>query len=295
MRKQLIATVEDLLEKDERVVLLLGDIGVYGFRQAFKRFPTRVYNIGILEQATVSLAAGLAMDGMIPIFHTIAPFLAERALEQIKDDFGYQGLGGNFVSVGASYDYAALGCTHQCPGDVQVLKSIPNMQIVVPGSTDDFDRLFRQAYDNPYPTYFRLSEQGTTFTSNVEFAKADVLRQGTLGTVIAVGPVVSMVMVACAYLDVTVLYYTTVQPFDRASLRENCDTGKVAVVEPYYEGTSAYEVQESLRGRSVNALNIGVPRKFLTGYGRIADQNEACGLTVGAIRERLVAHFDSGE
>jgi len=133
MRRQLVKTITDILERDSRVVLLLGDIGVFGFREAFKKFPTRVYNIGILEQASVGLAAGLATEGMIPIFHTIAPFIAERALEQLKVDFGYQGLGGSFISVGASYDYASLGCTHHCPGDVQVLKTIPGMRIMVPG------------------------------------------------------------------------------------------------------------------------------------------------------------------
>ena len=142
MRKQLVKTVSDILEKDPRVVLLLGDIGVYGFREAFEKYPKRVYNIGILEQASVGLAAGLALEGMIPIFHTIAPFMVERALEQLKVDFGYQGLGGNFISVGGSYDYASLGATHHCPGDVQILKTIPGAQIFVPGHPIEFDAHF---------------------------------------------------------------------------------------------------------------------------------------------------------
>ena len=115
MRKQLVRTVEAVLSEDDRVVLLLGDIGVFGFRNAFERFPHRVYNVGILEQATISMAAGLALEGFIPIFHSIAPFAVERALEQLKIDFGYQRLPGVIISVGASYDYAALGCTHHCP------------------------------------------------------------------------------------------------------------------------------------------------------------------------------------
>ena len=102
MRKQLVKTVQSILATDDNVVLLLGDIGVWGFREAFKLYPERVFNIGILEQSTISLSAGLSMSGLIPVVHTIAPFLVERAYEQLKDDFGYQKLGGNFISVSNS-------------------------------------------------------------------------------------------------------------------------------------------------------------------------------------------------
>ena len=90
MRKQFVQTVEGLLAEDERLVLLLGDIGVFGFRNSLRELPQRVYNIGILEQSTVSLSAGLSMTGLIPIVHTIAPFIVERCVEQLKDDFCYQ-------------------------------------------------------------------------------------------------------------------------------------------------------------------------------------------------------------
>jgi transketolase len=123
MRKQFVQTVERLLSEDEKIVLLLGDIGVFGFRNSFQKHPKRVYNIGILEQSTVSLAAGMSMTGLIPVVHTITPFVVERCVEQLKNDFCYQKLGGNFISVGGSYDYAALGCTHHCPADVGILRN----------------------------------------------------------------------------------------------------------------------------------------------------------------------------
>ena len=138
MRKQFIKSLQDILYSDDNTALLLGDIGVFGFRNELKNIPNRVYNIGILEQSTVSLAAGLSSIGITPFVHTIAPFMVERALEQLKIDFGYHGLGGNFISIGASYDYSALGCTHHCPGDILSLSSIPNMQIVVPGTSGEF-------------------------------------------------------------------------------------------------------------------------------------------------------------
>ena len=129
MRGQFVKTVSKLIQNDDRVVLLLGDIGVYGFRDMLTNYPQRAYNIGILEQSTISLSAGLSLSNLIPIIHTIAPFIVERALEQIKVDLCYQGLGSNLVSVGASYDYAALGCTHHCPADIPTLNEIPGIEL----------------------------------------------------------------------------------------------------------------------------------------------------------------------
>jgi deoxyxylulose-5-phosphate synthase len=150
MRKQFVETVENLFSKNQNLVLLLGDISVHGFRLSFENYKSQIYNIGILEQSTIGLAAGLAKTNLIPIVHTIAPFLIERSYEQLKIDFGYQKLGGNFVSVGASYDYAALGCTHHCPADVSSLLNIPNFEIAVPGNANEFDSLFdeRSPYRN---------------------------------------------------------------------------------------------------------------------------------------------------
>ena len=95
-------------------------IAVLSF-QFYKKYPKRIYNIGILEQSMISMAAGLSNEGLKPIVHTIAPFIVSRAYEQLKIDFGYNKLNGNFVSIGASYDYASLGCTHHCPEDINLM------------------------------------------------------------------------------------------------------------------------------------------------------------------------------
>src|SRR3990167_2244759 len=102
MRAQLTKTVMDL-GKDEKVVLLVGDIGVFGLRHFKEAYPNRFYNLGICEQSMMSLSAGLALAGLIPIVHSITPFVTERCFEQIKDDFCYQGLGGNIISVGSCF------------------------------------------------------------------------------------------------------------------------------------------------------------------------------------------------
>jgi len=287
MRRQFVATLEHLLNEDSRVVLLLGDIGVFGFRNSFAKFPTRTINIGILEQATVSVAAGLAKEGLIPVFHSIAPFVVERAYEQLKIDFCYQTLGGNFVSVGASYDYAALGCTHHCPADVSLMKSLPGMQIVVPGHPSELDTLFRQSYANGCPTYFRLTERNNDVNHDVEFGKATVIQRGDALTLVVVGPLLDTVTRAVGGLNLTILYYTTLCPFDSATLAENCPSGKVVVVEPFYEGTMVNDVVASFKYRPVFITNIGVPRRFLTNYGTAEEHDIACGLTAEAIRRKV--------
>lgn len=287
MRQQFVETISGLLKKDKRLVLLLGDIGVWGFRQAFKDFPNRVYNIGILEQASVSLAAGLAKIGLIPVFSSIAPFIVERALEQIKIDFGYQGLGGNLVSVGASYDYSDLGSTHHCPGDIGILKQIPDMEIMVPGTAKEFDRLFRQNYANGKVSYFRLSEQINQTSFQVKFGQAIVIKQGNKATVIAVGPMLDPVLEAAKDLEVTVLYYSTVAPFDGEALKKNMVTNKILLCEPYYEGGLTGEIVKACYPRPIIIDQLGVPRQFIEHYGTKEENDKQLGLDVKTIRKRL--------
>ncbi|MFH1446422.1 MAG: hypothetical protein ABIG43_03310, partial [Chloroflexota bacterium] len=242
MRRQLTKSVERLLTEDERIVLLLGDIGVFGFRNSFQKYPARVYNIGILEQSMISLAAGMSMTGLIPVVHTIAPFVIERCVEQLKDDFCYQKLGGNFISVGGAYDYAALGCTHHCPADVGLLKMLPGMEIVVPGTAEEFDLLFQQGYANNHPTYYRLSERENPCGFDVTFGKAIVIQEGSSATVVAVGPALKPVLEVVKGLDATLIYYTCVAPFDEATLKKYSISDKILVCEPYYSGSVTLDI-----------------------------------------------------
>ncbi len=287
MRKQLAQTALSLLEKDEKFIVLLGDIGVFGFKKAFETFPSRVYNIGILEQSTVGVAAGLSMSGLIPMMHTIAPFLVERCVEQLKDDFCYQKLGGNFVSVGGSYDYAALGATHHCPGDIGILKNIPGMEIVIPGTATEFDSLFNQAYSNGNPTYFRLSEKENAGNNDVKFGKANVIQKGSKATVIAVGHMLDKVIDACKDEDVTILYYTTISPFDEETLKKNCVSGKILLCEPYYTGGLAFDIISALKPTPISIDTVGVPHQILNHYGKMEEHDEHLKITSSEIKRKL--------
>jgi transketolase len=154
MRKQFPKTVLEIMDKDERVVVLLGDIGVYAFKDVFAKYPNRCFNIGICEQSMVGMAAGLSMAGFIPIIHTIEPFLVERAFEQIKIDFGYQELKGNFVGVDVSESQPNLGYTHQCPYALEMMKKVIGMRVIEPTTPEQFDMFLKKEYEGL--NYFRL-------------------------------------------------------------------------------------------------------------------------------------------
>ena len=288
MRQQMVRTLTDALDVDKRLVVLLGNISVSLFdKRLYKAQPQRLYDLGISEQAMVSIAAGLALEGMTPVVHSIAPFIAERAFEQIKDDFCYQQLGGAFITIGASYDYSESGMTHHAPGDVQVLRSLPGMRIVVPGSADEFDTLFRASYSDGQPTYYRLSERQNTSPQRVIFGKGEVIREGAQATIVAVGPMLSTVLAATEGLDVTVLYYTTVAPFDGETLRARSPHGKIILVEPFYAGTLIPEVTAAMGTTLVRVEAIGVPHQTLTRYGTPEQYDKWLGLDAAGIHARI--------
>ena len=230
----------------------------------------------------------MSRSGLIPVVHTIAPFLVERAFEQIKIDFGYHNIGCNLVSVGASYDYASLGCTHHCPADVALLKNIPGIEILTPGHPLEFDSLFRQIYKNGNPSYFRLSEKSNIKSNKVKFGKANLIKKGEKATIIAIGPVLDVTLQAAEYEDVDILYYSTIIPFDSKALQKSMEKKtKIMVIEPFYSGTISDLIIESLNQKSIMIKSIGVPKEFLRNYGLAEQHDNAIGFTSKNISKEL--------
>jgi transketolase len=287
MRKQFVKTVESLLEKNDNITLLLGDIGVFGFRNSLSRFKDRVFNIGILEQSTVGLAAGLSKSGLIPIVHTIAPFMVERALEQLKIDFGYQQLKGNFVSIGSSYDYTALGSTHHCPADIAILKNIPNFQIAIPGNSDEFDTLFNSFYDSDFPTYYRLSDFENKTQTTMNPGDGCIIKRGQKATIICVGNLLDTIVESTENIDVTILYYNMISPFDHKLLENNFNEN-IIICEPYYSGLLNFEINKFYLRKKTRVLNIGIPLKFIDNFGSKFENDQFLELDSVSVRKKII-------
>ena len=221
--------------------------------------------------------------------HTYAPFLVERAYEQVKLDLAHQDAHAVLVSIGASYDSSSSGRTHQAPEDVALLDSVPGFSVVVPGHPAEVEALLRGAVGalDAGSTYLRLSTE-TNLEARPVSASLQVVRSGRRAVVVAVGPVLAPVLDAVADLDVTVAYATTVRPFDASGLRAlEAGSGAVVLVEPYLAGTSSHAVASALTSRPHRLLSLGVPRRELRQYGTPADHASAHGLDAVGIRRSV--------
>lgn len=290
MRERFASTASRLLDEDPRLAVVLAVIGHDGFQEAERRHPHRVIDVGIREQLLVSTGGGLALTGMRPLVHTFASFLVERPFEQVKLDFGHQGVGGVLVSAGGSYDWPAGGFTHMSPGDVALLDTLDGWTVHVPGHPDEAEALLRHAAKGDDRVYVRLSLQTNARALPVTGSGFLTVREGNHGVVVAVGPMLDNVLAATEGLDTTVLYAPTVRPFDGAALRRALGGGGAAeavIVEPYLAGTSTAAVGEALAAVPHRVLGLGVGRRELRKYGEMDEHLGAHGLDPRALRARI--------
>ncbi|MCX2923215.1 transketolase family protein [Streptomyces sp. NEAU-W12] len=292
MRDRFAHVLTRLLDDDPRVAVLLAEIGKDTFTEAVRRHPDRVVNVGIREQLLVGAAAGMALTGLRPVVHTFASFLVERPFEQVKLDLGHQDAGAVLVSAAASFDWPAGGYTHMAPGDVALLDTLDDWTVHVPGHPDEAETLLRHAVAaGDDKVYVRLSLQTNTHPLPVDGERLRTVREGRAGVVVAVGPVLDAVLTATEGLDVTVLYATTVRPFDAAALRRATEAAgtDVVLVEPYLAGTSVTAANDALSGVPHRVLGLGVGRRELRRYGRLEEHVAAHGLDARSLRERIAA------
>ncbi|MBU1196524.1 MAG: hypothetical protein KKE62_11540 [Proteobacteria bacterium] len=303
MRQQFADTMLDIGQKDDQLVVLVGDISHFILQPFAKACPGRYYNIGICEPTIISMAAGLSKVKMHPVIHTIAPFLLERGFEQIKLDFCYQQLGGNIITVGSAFDYSNLGCTHHCYGDFALLKTLPRTQILYPSSTSEFDILFRQAYQNDFLTVYRLPSESHDFhfkPADIKLGKGIKIKEGNNLTIIVTGPHLKIAVAAEDSLknsgwDTEIIYIHTIKPLDEEMVFNSIKkTKKVLVIEEHMQsgglGDSVLRAIKDINDFQFESLAI--PDMFVTGYGTYQDHCNTLGFTKDGIVSKITTSFN---
>ena len=155
MRKEFGKIITELAKKDNLIYLLVGDIGYAIFDEFRKRFPDRFINLGVCEQSIVSMASGMALEGLKPYIYTITPFLIERAFEQIKLDIDGQNV--NVKLVGYA-DYPTLGPTHSEIDAKWLMSRFKNIISYFPKDSKETKKFILESYQFQKPIFISLKK-----------------------------------------------------------------------------------------------------------------------------------------
>ncbi len=283
MRQQFKKTILDLASHDERIVMIFGDVSVYLFKEFKEQAPDRFYNLGICENTMVAVAAGLSSQGFVPYLHSIAPFITERCLEQIKLDLCYNRFPSTIVSCGASFDYGYDGASHHCHNDLAMLRLLPGMEVFQPGSRKELDLLLRARHGSGSPAYFRLSDYPHELDLPVAFGRGTVVRDtGSQVTVVTAGPVLGNIIEGCGDLPVNILCFPTIKPFDTELIARYAHTRFIVIHD-------AFGLHEAVTSSGVAARYHGLPDSFLGCYGTVNDIRQRLALDPAGIRDAVTA------
>ncbi len=238
MRKTALNQVYELAKKDERVLFFGSDIGT-GTLAEFKRdFPDRYFMEGVYEANIIGIMSGLAMNGKIPYFNTIAVFLTRRCYEQTLLDAGMHNLNIRLIGSGGGLVYAPLGATHLAFEDIAIMSAIPNMTVLAPCDAEEMKRLMPLTLDHEGPIYIRLMKGGDPVVSlpdkGFEIGRAITMRQGGDILIVATGVTLRQALLAAEQLkekgiDAGVLHVHTLKPFDTESFLENASKVKAVI------------------------------------------------------------------
>jgi len=163
MRKEFGKFMCEIAELDEKVLLMVGDIGVQIFDEYRERFPSRFLNIGICEQSMIGISSGMALEGLKPWVYTITPFLIERPFEQVKLDIDEQNV--NVKLVGYA-NYPKQGPTHRTLNEEGLMSLLKNTRSYFPKSSEEARKMFYQAYQTAGPIFISLKNAKTNEEKN---------------------------------------------------------------------------------------------------------------------------------
>jgi len=156
-RKEIINHVVPNFHEDDRLYLLVGDMGFSVIDKLRGEFPDRIINCGTMEQGMVGIAAGMALSGLKPIVYTIINFLVFRALEQVRNDVVLQNLNVKFVGTGANDYFKFLGPSHCCDQDDISLMRLINLEVFDPYTTSKpFSELVQEWIRSEKAGYIRV-------------------------------------------------------------------------------------------------------------------------------------------
>ena len=282
MRNAFARAMTELAQERNDVCLLSGDIGNRMFDRYKEVAPTRFINCGVAEANMMSVAAGMALNGLRPVVYTITPFTTTRCLEQIRTGVAYQEAPVLIVGTGSGLSYAELGATHHSLEDLAIMRSIPNIQVCAPTDALELVAQIRQAIAEGKPTYIRIGKKGEpnllSEHASLGIGKANLLKEGREILLLGIGPILSEAIIARSILEnkgikLAIASMGSIKPLDNDFLRK-CVLKKYEhwiTLEEHHEsgglGSSVLEWLSEHRINNIHLSRIGIKDHFVHKLG----------------------------
>lgn len=271
-------TLIELARNDDRIVAITAAMSEgTGLDRFAEEFPRRMYDVGIAEQLAVTFAAGLSIEGMLPVVAVYSTFL-QRAYDQISHDVCLQNLPVIFAVDRAGF-VGEDGSTHQGIFDLSYLRSLPNLIVMAPKDENELRHMLKTAVDCHSPVAIRyprgkgfgvdLSEE----LRSLPVAKGEVLKDGSDVAVLALGVTVFPALAAAKRLSsenisVSVINARFVKPLDEDLIVQMAAKTRhlVTVEENVLSGGFGSAVLELLANRGITGVSVkrlGIPDEFV--------------------------------
>jgi len=288
MRKEFSQTIEKIARIDSRIIFLTGDLGFMALEGVRDIMGSRFINVGVSEQNMISLAAGLASEGLIPICYSIAPFAVFRPAEQIRLDVGLHNMNVKIVGNGGGYGYGIMGATHHALEDIAVVSSFQNFHCYIPYCNEDVHGTVHAMLQYNGPSYLRLGFGVVPPSIFIpEFSPTRKLASGDKLTIVGLGPIVLNAWKALEELgdhslaDLFVVSEMPVTELSEELMLSLNRTKKLLVIEEHVsrgglgENLALFIVKHQLICQFIHRFALGYPNGL---YGSQAYHQKLCGL-----------------
>ena len=304
MRSRFFQTLESLYKKHENIYVLTADLGYKLFDGLHERCSDRFYDIGIAEANMIGIASGLSLSGKNVYCYSIIPFLVMRAFEQVRIDVAYHNLDVKLIGVGGGFTYGLEGFTHFGLEDFALMRSLPNVSIVVPADPFEAQCLANISYEHKGPLYIRLGRAGEpaihTALPDFRIGKPIYLSEGKRVAVFAIGSMVYVCKQAAGLLkkkgiEITLINMHTLKPLDTEAIAQiaSAHDAIFTVEEHYREGGLGSAVAEVIAERRYAGLfrRIGIDglKKHVGDAEYLKDQY---GLTTEKVYRKIMAELE---
>jgi len=295
-----MSTLLELAASDDRIELVVGDLGFGVVEEFVEDFPERFTNVGVAEQNMTGIATGLALTGSIVFTYSIANFPTLRCLEQLRNDAAYHSANVKVVAVGGGLAYGQLGFSHHATEDLAILRVIPNMVVAAAGDPHEAAAITREICRLDGPAYMRLGKSGEP----VVHAGPPSLPPGSSVAMTSEGDVALLVIggmlptamevseeLGAHGIRVGVVSMPWLRPLDEATVRglgRRCRL-VVTLEEHSIMGGLGGAVAELLAEEAESAplMRLGLPSMFSPVVGDQAYLRSHAGLDVRSIVERI--------